>query len=484
MNRLAASLACTVAASLVLTGCAVGPNYKRPAATASGIAMPQAFKEAEGWKQATPSDEVSRQDWWRAFNDPVLNDLEAQVLVSNQNLAQAEAAYRQAVGLLKQQKAALFPTVNLTGAGAESKSPSGFTGSGGALSVGAKPIESYNTSLGLTWDVDVWGRIRRSIEAAKASAQASAGDLANATLSAQTLVAAYYFQLREADEEKRLIDQTVKAYADGLRIIQIRFKAGTGGRGDVVAAQTQLENAQAQAVDLARTRAQLEHAIAVLTGMPPADLTIAVADWSPVVPAVPVSMPSALLERRPDIAAAERRVRAANAQIGVQTAGYFPNLTVNGQYGFTTTDLQRLFDTASNTWSIGGSAAEALLNFGATGAKVKQARAAYDASVASYRQTVLTAFQQVEDNIAALRVLQAEDELEVAASRDADEAERITKARYQTGEIDFTGVVVAENTALAARRTALQSGKNRLVAMVDLVQALGGGWNTAQLAQK
>ena len=482
--RLPASLFAVTAVGLVLGGCAVGPDYKRPAALPNGAATPQAFKEADGWKQAEPSDAVSRQDWWKAFGDPVLDELEAKVLVSNQNLAQSEAAYRQAKALLDQQRASLFPTINLTGSDIYSKSPIGFTSSSGALSAGARPSDTYSTRLGLTWDLDLWGRIRRTIEAAKATAQASAGDLANATLSAQTLLAADYFQLREADEEKRLIDQTVKGYADNLRIAQNRYTVGVGARSDVLTAQTQLTSAQAQAVDLVRTRAQLEHAIAVLIGAAPADLTIQVAEWKPAVPAVPVNMPSALLERRPDIAAAERRVQAANAQIGVQTAGYFPDLAVSGQYGFTSTVLQRLFNTASNSWSIGATATQTVLDWGSTRAKVRQSRAAYDSAVAAYRQTVLTAFGQVEDNIAALRVLEIEYNLDADASKNADEAEKITNNQYQAGQVDYTTVVVAQNTALAARRTTLQAARTRLVAMVDLVQALGGGWTATQLAQK
>ncbi|MGZ3273385.1 MAG: efflux transporter outer membrane subunit [Caulobacteraceae bacterium] len=480
--RLPASLAGFTALSLVLAGCAVGPNYARPAPLANGAAAPKAFKEAEGWKQAEPSDAVSRQDWWKVFNDPVLDALEAKVLVSNQNLAQSEAAYRQAVALLDQQRASLFPTITGTGSGTNSKSPSGFTTSSGAIGAGGRPIQTYTARLGLSWDLDLWGKIRRNIEAAKSTAQATAGDLANATLSAQTLVAANYFQLREADEEKRLIDQTVKGYAENLRIAQNRFNVGVGARSDVLTAQTQLESAQGQAVDLLRTRAQLEHAIAVLTGQAPADLTIQVADWKPVVPAVPVTMPSALLERRPDIAAAERRVQAANAQIGVQTAAWFPDLSISGQYGFQASTLQKLISATANSWSYGATLTQPIFDAGAISARVRQARASYDSAVASYRQTVLTAFQGVEDNIAAMRVLEAEYNLQAASSRDADEAEKIANNQYQAGQVDFTTVVVAQNTALAARRTVLQTARGRLVATVDLVQALGGGWNATRLA--
>src|SRR6185437_9294631 len=262
-------LALLAAASLLLAGCAIGPNYKRPAALPSKAPTPAAFKEAEGWTQAEPADAVSRQDWWKVFNDPVLDDLEAQVVVSNQTLAQSEAAYRQGRAVLDQQRAALFPTVTGGGSGVQSQSPSGFVGAGSSLAPSARPIDIYSTTLGLTWDVDVWGRIRRAIESVHATAQADAADLANATLSAQVLLAANYFQLREADEEKRLIDQTAKGYADNLRIAQIQTKAGTGPLSAELQAQVQLQNAQASAEDQVRTRQQFEHAIAVLVGKAP-----------------------------------------------------------------------------------------------------------------------------------------------------------------------------------------------------------------------
>ena len=473
-----------IALGLALSGCAVGPNYARPSARA-----PLAYKEAEGWKQAEPSDAISRPDWWTAFGDPVLDGLEAQVAVSNQTLAQAEAAYRQAKALLDQQRASLFPSVKLNGAAVRSQTGLGALGvtqAPGELLPPSltSPINSYSTSLGLSWDVDLWGRIRRQIEAAHADAQASAGDLANATLSAQAMVAADYFQLREADEEKRLIDETVKGYVDDVRLASSRLKAGVAARSDVLAAETQLKSAEGSAVDLLRTRAQLEHAIAVLVGKAPADLTIAVAAWNPQTPPLPVSLPSTLLERRPDIAAAERRMKSANAQIGVNVAGYFPDLAVSGQYGFTSAALGPIFNAANSSWSIGAGAAQTLFDAGATSAKVRQARAAYDAAVGNYRQTVLSAFAQVEDNIAALRVLDAEYDLDLAASREADEGETLANEQYRVGATDYTAVVVAQNTALTARRTTLQTARTRLVALVDLIQAFGGGWSARQLAGK
>jgi NodT family efflux transporter outer membrane factor (OMF) lipoprotein len=481
-TSLPASIAGLTALSLVLAGCAVGPNYQRPAAMPHNAAPPAAFKEADGWKQAAPSDAISRKDWWKVFNDPVLNDLEAKVLVSNQNLAQSEASYREALATLEQTRATIFPTITGTGGGTRSESPAGFTNSAGALG-GARPITTYTARLGLTWDLDLWGKIRRSIEAAQSNAQASAGDLANATLSAQALLATDYFQLRQADEAKRLLDATVKGYAEDLRIAQNRYNVGVGARSDVLSAQTQLESAQTSAVDLVRTRQQLEHAIAVLVGEAPANLTVQQADWKPDVPPVPISLPTVLLQRRPDIAAAERRMQSASAQIGVQTAAYFPDLSISGQYGFQASTLQRLISASSNSWSYGATITQTIFDAGAISAKVRNAKAAYDASVASYRQTVLTAFQGVEDQIAALRVLQTEADIATAASRDADEAERIANNQYQAGQIDFTSVVVAQNTALNARRTLLTTQGNRLTALVDLVQAFGGGWSDTELAQ-
>ena len=393
--RKARPAVCLTAIGLVLAGCAVGPNYSRPTAS-----VPAAFKEADGWRQAQPSDAVDKGQWWTVFNDPVLSALEAKVEVSNQNLKAAEASYRQASALLDQQGANLFPTVNLTGSATRSKTAASGGSSTGATSATtgtgvSRTANQFTARLGATWDVDVWGRIRRSVEAARDTAQASQADIANARLSAQLLLAVDYIQLRAADEQKRLIDLTVKGYADNLRIAQNRYAVGVGARNDVLTAQTQLKNAQAQAIDLVRTRSLYEHAIAVLTGSAPADLTLAQQPWTLVVPPVPVGVPSTLLQRRPDIAAAERTLAAANAQIGVQTAGYFPSLSLSGTEGFSSSALSKLFSAANNSWSIGANIAQTIFDAGATSARVRAARAVYDVRVANYRQTVLTAFQQV-----------------------------------------------------------------------------------------
>jgi len=479
-----APLASLTAVGLVLAGCAIGPNYVRPSVT-----TPTAFKEAAGWTQAAPGDLSDRGDWWTLFNDPVLNDLEAKVVVNNQNLIAAQAAYRESIALLDQQRASLFPSVNATGSATQSKSAaSTFASTTGTVlpsgvSTVNRPIKNYSLKLGASWDVDVWGNIRRAVESARDTAQASKADLANAKLSAQILLAVDYVQLRATDEQKRLIDDTVKAYADNLRIVNNKFNSGVAARSDVLTAQTQLKSAQASAVDLLRTRAQYEHAIAVTIGEAPADLTLQLKPWTLKEPPVPVGVPSTLLERRPDIAAAERSMAAANAQIGVAMGGYFPQLTLTGSDGFSAATLSRFFSAANNSWSFGASAVQTIFDAGLTSAKVRAARATYDQQVANYRQTVLTAFQGVEDNIAAIRVLDAEYALDAEASNEADEAEKITNNQYTAGTIDYTSVVVAQNTALSARRTLIQTDQSRMVAVVDLISALGGGWNDADLTQ-
>jgi NodT family efflux transporter outer membrane factor (OMF) lipoprotein len=491
------------AVGLVLAGCAVGPDYKRPSVT-----TPAVFKEADGWKQAAPSDIVDKGEWWEIFGDPVLNKLETQVEVSNQNLAAAVAAYRESLALLDEQRASLFPTVDLTGSATRSRSSSsGGVVSGGAttstgttgsttttgattttgtttgststtsgFNSGSRTSNQYTARIGASWDLDVWGRIRREIESARATAQANKADIANAKLSAQIMLAVDYFTLRSDDEQKRLIDQTVKGYADNVRITQNKFAVGVAARSDVLTALTTLKTAQASAVDLLRSRTQMEHAIAVLVGKAPADLTLDLIPWELKVPLVPVSVPTKLLERRPDIAAAERTMASANAQIGVNYAGFFPDLSLTGSDGYT--GLARLFSAANNSWSIGANATQTLFDAGATQARVRAARATYDQQVATYRQTVLTAFQQVEDNIAALRVLEAEYDLNVEASQEADEAEKILNNQYIAGTVDYTQVVVAEATALTARRTVIETADSRQTALIDLISALGGGWQS------
>ena len=474
-----------VAPAALLAGCLVGPDYVKPSAP-----TPTVYKEAQGgWVPAQPADAAPRGDWWTVFGDPVLNQLEQKVVVSNQNLAASEAAYREAVALVAADRAQLFPTLgaSATASRAESHGSIGTLtpGTGGSAGTPVPIVGAARNTFQLagnaSWEPDLWGKIRRTVEGAKASAQASAADLANAQLSAQSQLATDYVQLRADDELKRLTDATIEGYRRSLTITQNQYNAGVVAKNDVLNAQTQLANAQAQSADYVRQRQLMEHAIAVLAGMPPADLTITPTAWTLKTPDVPVAVPSQLLQRRPDIAAAERQAANASAQIGVQVSAFYPTLDLTGEYGVTSSGLAHLFSASSTFWSLGASAAETLVDFGARRAKVRQAQAAYDQAVATYRQTVLTAFQDVEDALAADRQLAAEQPLRAEASQAADGAEIIALNQYRAGLTDYTAVVVAQATALSARQTLITTQSSRIAAAISLIAALGGGWSSDQL---
>jgi NodT family efflux transporter outer membrane factor (OMF) lipoprotein len=482
--RLSTALLMSAALVAPLGGCAVGPNYARPSAPLSPT-----FKEQAGWSPAAPADALDRGDWWTLFGDPALSALEAKVQVSNQNVIAAEAAYREARATVSEQRAALFPLVTLNGSGTESGGGRGssgqvITGAGGGTVVtgtgsgssGSNRTTSYRASLGASWEPDVWGRIRRTIEAAKSTAQASAADLAAARLSAQGELATDYFGLREADAELALDKATVDAYQRSLTIAQNRYNAGVTVKSDVFQAQTQLANAQADMAGTDQTRANFEHAIAVLTGEAPGNFTLAVAPWVGTVPAIPPAVPSTLLQRRPDIAGAERRVQAANAQIGVQTAAYFPDLSLSGSYGFAASELGSLFSSANSLWSYGASVAETVFDAGARRARVNEAKAATDQAVAQYRQIVLQALQNVEDELAATRVLAQQSDLRKQASVAADAAETIVANQYKSGQVSYTDVVTAQTAAYTARKALAQVAAQRQTTAVALIQSLGGGW--------
>jgi len=447
----------------LLSGCAVGPDYHRPAA-----ATPAAYKEARGWKRAEPQDEAARGKWWEIYGDPVLSGLVEQVQVSNQNVIAAAAQVRQAQALLGVARAGYFPT--LSGSLSASR--------GTAATQASAASNSDRLAFSASWEADVWGRIGRTVEASGAEAQASAADLRAALLSAQATLVQSYLQLRVNDEERRLLDQTVLAYQRSLAITRNRYQAGVAGRSDVAQAETQLSSTQAQAIDLGVARAQLEHAIAVLVGRAPADFRLPPVDAIPSLPTIPVGLPSELLERRPDIAVAERRIAAANAQIGVTQAAFFPALSFSAAGGFQNSSFSQLLTLPNRFWSLGPSLAMTLFDAGARSAQKAQAIAAYDQSVASYRQTVLSAFQEVEDNLAALRVLADEAEAQRAAQKSAAEALALTDNQYQAGTVSYLNVVSAQAAALGADRTSLSIKGNRLVASVLLQKALGGDWRT------
>jgi len=452
--------------ALLATGCAIGPDYKLPTS-----AEATRFKEAEGWVPAAPADALERGPWWSLFKDPVLDQLQSRVDVSNQNVALAVAAYAQARALVREQRASLFPSVTLDGGATRSRS-SGNVTTGTPGRVG----NNYQLSIGGSWEPDVWGRLGRAVDGAKAGEQASAADLASAKLSAQGELAANYFSLRQTDAQKALLETTLAGYQRALEITQNRYKAGIAAKTDVLQAQTQLANAQADNAGLQRTRAQLEHAIAVLVGEAPANFTLPPATWNPLVPEVPIGVPSDLLQRRPDIAAAERRVASANEQIGIAKSAYFPSLSLSASAGSGASRVADLFKASSSVWSLGLSAAQLIFDAGATGARVDGARAAHEQAVARYRQTVLTAFQDVEDQLSATRVLQTQQELRRQASEAADQVEQQVLNRYRSGQVGYTEVITAQATALSARRALVQAMADRQTTAVALIQSLGGGW--------
>jgi NodT family efflux transporter outer membrane factor (OMF) lipoprotein len=450
-------------ALIALTGCAVGPDYHRP-----DTAVPAAFKESQNWKPAEPRDESPVGHWWEFYLDPLLNELVAQVALSNQNVIAAEAQYRQATALLGQARASFFPSVS-----------AGLSETRRRDQVAAPLVDNDRLSLNASWEADVWGRIRRNVESGNASAEASAADLRAALLSAQAALVQAYLQLRVVDAERKLIEQTAVGYERSLQITKNRYQAGVAARLDVTQAEAQLKSTQAQALDLGIQRAQLEHAIAVLLGKPPADFALAAVDAQPVLPAIPAALPSTLLERRPDIAAAERRAAAANASIGVAQAAYFPALTLGGSLGYQNSGLAGLVTAPNRFWTLGPALALTLFDGGARAAQKDQAIAIYDRSVANYRQTVLSAFQDVEDNLATLRILEQEALVQREAAKAAAESLALANNQYRAGTVSYLNVVTAQATSLSADVTSLGIAGRRLLASVGLMKALGGDWQVA-----
>ena len=469
---------CALIGAALLGGCAIGPDYKRPA-----VETPAAFKEMADWKIAEPRDEITRGKWWKIFGDSELDALIEQVNVSNQSLKVSEARYRQAQALTQSARASYLPTISANASSTRSRAAS-------ARSAGSNDIvTSHNLNLSAGWELDVWGRIRRTVESNDASAQASAADLEAARLSLQSELATNYFQLRVNDAQHQLFADTITAYEKSLELTKNRYAVGVAGKVDVVQAETQLLSAQAQSIDLGVQRAQLEHAIAVLIGKPPTNVSVVniessagtKVDWKVAMPAFPVGLPSTLLERRPDIAAAERRAAAANAQIGVARAAYFPTLSLSASGGFSSPTLANWISAPNRAWSLGPSLAETIFDFGKRGALTDQAIASYDQTVATYRQTVLEAFQDVEDNVAALRILEQEAKVQAEAVRAARESVALTINQYKAGTVSYLSVVTVQTALLSNERTSVGLLGRRLSATVGLVRALGGGWNASDL---
>jgi NodT family efflux transporter outer membrane factor (OMF) lipoprotein len=456
----------SVAAGLALVAaCAVGPDYHRPKFDAAPD-----YKEAGDWKPSEPNDVLSRGPWWEMFKDDTLNQLESRVDISNENVKAAAAAFDQARALVAQARAGFWPTI----------AASVGRQRGSTLSSG---VTQTNDSAGVSgnWDLDIWGQIRRTTESERASAQSSAAALAAARLSAQADLATDYFELRAQDQLQKLLDDTVVAEQLSLKITESRYRFGVAARADVVSAEAQLLSSQAQQVNAKIQRAILEHAIAVLIGQQPASFSVNPSSMRSDVPTVPAGVPSTLLERRPDVAQAERKVAAANAQIGVAKSAFFPTLTLSGSDDYTGRTFSHLFSLPNRIWSFGPSLADTLIDGGLRSAQVAQARAAYDVSVDNYRQTVLTGFQQVEDNVVTLRVLEQQAVIEEAAVAAAREAEKLTLNQYKAGTVPYSSVITAQTTRLSAEETALTVLSSRLQASVALIEALGGGWDATQL---
>jgi NodT family efflux transporter outer membrane factor (OMF) lipoprotein len=458
--------------------CAVGPDYHRPQFDAAAN-----YKEAADWKPSQPNDVLSRGPWWKIFNDDVLDGLEAQIDISNQNVKAAEAAFEQSRALVAQARAGFWPTIAAS-LGMQRQGQPVVTTSAGGVPIPTRTTNTYTAGVSANWDIDIWGRIRRSTESSVASAQASSAALAAARLSAQSELATDYFELRAQDQLQKLLDDTVEAETLSLHITESRYKFGVAARADVVTAQTQLLGSQAQQVNAKIQRAILEHAVAVLIGKQPAEFTLAPAAMRSDVPTVPAGVPSTLLERRPDVAEAERKMAAANAQIGVAKAGYFPNLTLSGQDQYSSTTFSRLIRNSNRIWAVGPALAETLFDGGLVRAQVRGARASYEGTVDNYRQTVLASFQQVEDEIVTLRVLEQEGVIQDETVKKAREAEALTLNQYKAGTVPYSSVITSQTTRLSAEETALQVLSTRLQASVALIEALGGGWDASQATAK
>ena len=448
----------------LLSACAVGPNYHRPTFEAAA-----SYKESADWKPSEPADAMSRGPWWAIFKDDELSTLEAKIALDNQNVLAAAAAVDQARALVDQAKAGFWPSIGAA-VGAQKGATANFPSQ-----------TTVVASASVNWTIDIWGQIRRTVESDRASAQATDAALAAATLSAQGDLATDYFELRAQDQLQRILDDIVVAEELSLKITESRYKFGVAAKADVVTAQTQLLNSQAQQINARVQRGVLEHAIAVLIGEQPANFSLAPTPMRKDVPTVPADMPSTLLERRPDIAEAERRMAAANAQIGVATAAYFPTLTLSGSDEYEHSTFSNLIGASNRIWAIGPQLAETIFDAGLRRAEVAQARAAYQADIANYRQTVLSGLEQVEDELVTLRVLEKEQVVEDAAVMASLEAEKLTLNQYKAGTVPYSSVITAQTTRLSSEESALTVLSTRLQASVALIEALGGGWTAANL---
>ena len=483
-------LSACVAALLIFNGCNVGPKYHPPAVQAPAAykeVTPENEKDIENWKAAQPSDDVLRGKWWEIFDDPELNTLEDQVNVSNQSIASAEASFMAARAMVKEARSQFFPTVTTDPTITRQKQSNNLK-EFGTSTTGSTPVATtnkaftdYDFPFDATWVPDLWGKIRNTVNASSYGAQASAADLANTRLSMQAEVAVDYYELRSQDSLKQLLDTTVQAYQESLRLTKVLYNTGIDNDEPVAQAETQLETTQAQDTNVGILRSQYEHAIAMLVGQPASTFSIPVEPLKVAPPPVPFGVPSQLLERRPDVAADERLMAQANAQIGVARAAYFPTLTLSASGGFESTAASTWFSWPSVLWAIGASASETIFDAGLRRATVQQYRSMYDETVANYRQTVLTAFQQVEDNLAALRILSKEIEEQDVAIKSAQRFLTDATNRWKLGLDPYLDVITAETALLSNQQTMVNLRMQQITASVQLVEALGGGWDKTQL---
>jgi len=473
-DPLRGALALTLA--LLLPGCAVGPDYVKPS-TVSPAAFKEAPVDASEWKVARPADAFPRGAWWKIFGDADLDALEEQLASANTTIAQAEARYRAARAILRQTRADIYPTVTADAGVTRARTLTTQLGAPGPVPVTST---TYSAVGDASWELDVWGRVRRNVESSAAGAAAAGADLENVRLSMQAELAVDWYQLRGFDAQIALLTANADAEAEALKLTVNRHDQGVVSGVDVAQAETLLQTTRAQAIDVGISRAQTEHAIAFLVGKAPADLTIPPAKVAAVPPPVPGLLPSELLERRPDVAAAERRAAAASALIGVAVAAYFPTVSLNASAGFVSTTLSKLFTAPAFIWSLGPSALATLFDAGRRRGLTEERRAEYDAAVAAYRETALTAFQEVEDQLAALRLLALEEKQQAAAVAAAERAVRLAENRYQGGITTYLEVVTAQTVALSNERTAVDILTRHMTASVNLVKALGGGFETGK----
>jgi NodT family efflux transporter outer membrane factor (OMF) lipoprotein len=484
-------------AGLAVAGCNFAPHYSKPKVETTASfkeAVPDTSGAAQSWRVAEPNDSTLRGKWWELYQDHQLNDLEERVTISNQTVAAAEANYRVARALVSEARSNLFPTVSVDPSVIRSRSSASTSSSGGSTVSGSTgpntsagsgtgPRTTYTLPFEASYELDLWGSVRNAVAQSSYEAQASAANVETAILSTRSALAQAYFALRASDEQRRILDTTLADYQASYHLVRTLYNNGLASEEDLAEADTQLASAEAEATDLGIARAQYEHAIAVLIGMPPSLFSVGVRPFNPVLPVIPVNVPSDLLERRPDIAAAERQVAAANAGIGIARAAYFPNITLGASAGFATTSLSQLLDWPNRFWSIGPTAAQALFDGGLRNGQNAQARATYDADVANYRQAVLAAFQSVEDNLVSLRILSKEAIQQHSAAVAAQRAVQLSVVRYQNGLDSYVNVITAQNTFLTNRLAELQVQLRQVTASVALVNNLGGGWDTSQWSE-